>query len=102
MTSPRPDDIVCFEIGSGEMPAWTGSRRELENDWAALQTQMSRGVIQLDVRGDQVAVRGATRVGLVVLPSGRRLIVRSKISGVTLLEWLAYLGDFPRLTSSLN
>jgi 5-methylcytosine-specific restriction endonuclease McrBC regulatory subunit McrC len=101
MTSQRPDDIVCFEIGSGVMPAWTGSRRELGNDWAPLQAQVNRGVIQLDVRGDRVAIRGASRVGLVMLPSGRRLIVRSKISGVTLLEWLAYLGDFPRLTSWL-
>lgn len=101
MTSQRPDDIVCFEIGSGDMPPWAGSRRELGSDWATLQAQVSRGVIQLDARGAQVSIRGATRVGLVMLPSGRRLIVRSKISGVTLLEWLAYLGDFPRLTSWL-
>ena len=53
------------------------------------------------MRGEQVAIRGATRVGLVVLPSGRRLIIRSKVSSLKLLEWLAYLGEFPRLTSWL-
>ncbi len=101
MTSRRLDDILCYEIGSGDMPAWIGSHRELGCDWTALQVQASRGVIQIDVSADQVAIRGATRVGLVVLPSGRRLIVRSKISGLTLLEWLAYLGEFPWLTSWL-
>ena len=101
MNSCRPDDIVCFEIGSGDMPPWFGSRREIGEDWTALLAQASRHVIQLAVRGDDVAIRGATRVGLVALPSGRRLIVRSKISGLTLLAWLAYLGEFPRLTAWL-
>lgn len=94
----RPDDIVCFEVGSGDTPAWIGSRRTLDDDWSALETQANRGVIQLDVRGDRVAISGATCVGLVVLPTGRRLIVRSKIPSLMLLEWLAYVGEFPRLT----
>jgi hypothetical protein len=34
---------------------------------------------------------------LIVLPSGRRLVIRSKIPSLTLLEWLAYLGEFPPL-----
>ena len=84
------------------MQPWIGSRHELENDWKALQNQARRGVIQIDVCDDQVALRGATRVGLVLLPSGRRVIVRSKISGVALLDWLVFLGDFPRLTSWIN
>ena len=37
------------------------------------------------------------RVGLVVLPSGRRLAIRSKIESLVLLDWLAYLGEFPPL-----
>lgn len=101
MTDCPPDDIDCFEIGSGDLPAWIGSRRELGIDWPALQVQANRGVVQVDLQGDQVSVRGTTRVGLIILPSGRRLIVRSKVSGVMLLEWLAYLGDFPRLKSWL-
>ena len=101
MTSLRPEDIVCFEIGSGDIPPWLGSRRELESDWSVLQHQSNRGVIQIDVCDDQVAIRGATRVGLVLLPSGRRLIVRSKIPVLKLLDWLIFLGEFPRLTSWL-
>ena len=102
MPSLRPDDIVCFEVGSGDVPAWIGSRRALEDDWPAIERQAARGVIQLDVSGDAVTIRGATRVGLVVLPSGRRLVVRSKIPSLKLLEWLAYLGEFPRLTAWLS
>ena len=101
MPSHRLDDIVCFEVGSGELPAWTGSRSGIGSDWPALEMQAPRGVIQIDKCGDRVAISGASRVGLVVLPSGRRLIVRSKIPSVTLLEWLAYLGDFPRLSAWL-
>ena len=40
---------------------------------------------------------GVDRVGLVVLPSGRRLVIRSKIDSLRLLDWLAYLGKFPPL-----
>ena len=101
MAIPRPDDIVCYEVGSGGAPAWISSRRELGDDFTAIGMLSDRHVIAVDVRGEQFAIRGATRVGLVVLPSGRRLIIRSKISSLTLLEWLAYLGEFPRLTSWL-
>ena len=95
------EDIVCFEAGSGTSPAWLGSRTTLQNDWAALECEADRRVIQLDVQGDQVEIRGAFRVGMVVLPSGRRLLIRSKISSIAILEWLAYLGEFPQLTAWL-
>ena len=65
------------------------------------RTQAARGVIQLEVQGNQAIIRGGTHVGLVVLPSGRHLIVRSKVPSVTLLEWLEFVGDFPRLTTWL-
>jgi 5-methylcytosine-specific restriction endonuclease McrBC regulatory subunit McrC len=32
-----------------------------------------------------------------MLPSGRRLAIRSKIESLVLLDWLAYLGEFPPL-----
>ncbi len=102
MLSRPPEDIVCFEVGSSGSLAWIGSRRTLDDDWSALETQANRRVIQLDVHGDRVIISGATCVGLVVLPTGRRLIVRSKIPSLMLLEWLAYLGEFPRLTSWLH
>jgi 5-methylcytosine-specific restriction endonuclease McrBC regulatory subunit McrC len=102
MSCHRPEDIVCFEIGSGDAPAWLGSRRALQDDWAALERQADCGVIQLGSSGDTVTIRGATRVGLVVLPSGRRLVIRSKIPSLTLIEWLVYLGEFPLLTAWLS
>ncbi|MGO9468720.1 MAG: 5-methylcytosine restriction system specificity protein McrC [Isosphaeraceae bacterium] len=97
----KSDDIVCYEIGSGNIPASSNSRRELGDDFTAINLLADRGAIKVDIRGDQVAIRGMTHVGLVVLPSGRRLIIRSKVSSPKLLEWLAYLGEFPQLTSWL-
>ena len=80
---------------------WNGSRRALGDDWPTIESLASRGVIQIEMRDDRVAISGATRVGLIVLPSGRRLVIRSKIPSLTLLEWLAYLGEFPSLSSWL-
>ncbi len=102
MSSFRPEDIVCFEVGSAHAPAWLGSQRELGADWSALETHAQRGVIRIEACGDRVSIRGTTRTGLVILPSGRRLVLRSKVPSHTLLEWLAFLGDFPRLTSWLR
>jgi hypothetical protein len=86
----RDDEILCFEVGSDDAPAWIGSRRELGDDWPAIERQAARRVIQVDVSGDAITIRGATRVGLVVLPSGRRLVMRSKVPSLKLLEWLAW------------
>jgi 5-methylcytosine-specific restriction endonuclease McrBC regulatory subunit McrC len=83
------------------MPASTISRRELGEDSTTISVLVKRGMIKADTQGDQIAIRGATHIGLVVLPSGRRLIIRSKVSNLKLLEWLAYLGEFPRLTTWL-
>lgn len=101
MAINKPDDIVCYEVGSGDVPAWSNSRLELGDDLTAISMLVDRQVITIEVRGEQVAIRGSTRVGLVVLPSGRRLVIRSKVSSLTLLEWLVYLGEFPQLTSWL-
>ncbi len=38
---------------------------------------------------------------MVVLPSGRRLIIRSKIPSLRILEWLVFVGEFPQLTAWL-
>ena len=101
MNGHRLDDIVCFEVGSSGTVPWTGSRGELDDDWQMLKLLAERGVVQITSRGSHVEIRGAKYVGLVVLPSGRRLVVRSKIPSLTLLEWMAYLGEFPRLTTWL-
>lgn len=94
-------DIVCYELGSGDTEPWQGTRAALKDDIAALDAYARRGLIHLDIHEDAVQISGTTRVGLVVLPSGRRLILRSKVSGLTLLEWLAYLGEFRPLTQWL-
>ncbi|MDA1050492.1 MAG: hypothetical protein O3C40_08425 [Planctomycetota bacterium] len=91
-------DIVCYEQGSDDAAPWQGTKAALKDDIAALDAYARRGLIRLDICGDFVQITGVTRVGLVVLPSGRRLILRSKVSGLTLLEWLAYLGEFRPLT----
>jgi 5-methylcytosine-specific restriction endonuclease McrBC regulatory subunit McrC len=101
MSSRRPDDIECFEVGSGNQLPWIGSLLALGDDWPTTESLAKDGVIQIEMRDDQVAISGATRVGLIVLPSGRRLVIRSKIPSLTLLEWLAYLGEFPSLSSWL-
>ena len=62
MSCLRPDEILCYEVGSGDVPAWMGSRRALAEDWPAIERQAARGVIQLDVSGDAVTIRGVTRV----------------------------------------
>ncbi len=43
----------------------------------------------------QVEIRGRDRVGVVRLPSGRRILIRTKVPGLVLLDWLVYLGEFP-------
>ena len=97
----RPEDIVCFEVGSVDSPTWLTLRTILRDDRTALEAEAERGVIELKEHGEQVAIRGATCVGMVILPSGRRLIIRSKISSLKILEWLVFLGEFPRLTAWL-
>ena len=97
----RNEDIVCFEVGSSPAAQWTGSRHSLGEDLQALES-LPADTIKVDVNGDQVMISGATRVGMIVLPSGRRLRIRSKIPNLTLLNWLMFLGEFPDLTSWLS
>ena len=91
------DDIVCYEVGSHESAPWTGTVCSLQNNMSALHAHAQRGLIRMDINGDVVTISGMTRVGLVRLPTGRRMVIRSKISGLTILEWLAYLGEFQPL-----
>ncbi len=90
------EDIVCFELGSGQSP-WVGSTASLEPDRDAIQRLVQDGLIELTERGGESHISGVDRVGLVQLSSGRRLVIRSKIESLVLLEWLTYLGEFPML-----
>ena len=98
MAYRKLDPITCFEAGSGSTEPWIGSRDTIAEDLAMLGRLAERRLIELSVVGNDVSVRGTTRVGLVILPSGRRLVIRSKISNIVLLDWLAYLGRFPQLS----
>jgi 5-methylcytosine-specific restriction endonuclease McrBC regulatory subunit McrC len=40
-------------------------------------------------------IKGKHRTGIVLLPSGRRIVLRTKLPGIVLLDWLVYLGEFP-------
>ena len=98
MANHRRDPITCFEAGSGFNEPWIGSRDIVGDDIVMLGTLAERRLIDLNIVGNEVAVRGTTHVGSVILPSGRRLVIRSKIPNIVLLDWLAYLGKFPRLS----
>lgn len=90
------DEIVCFELGSGQ-PAWVGSTDLLNFDRDAIERLIHDSLIEVTEKGGESHIVGVDRVGLVQLPSGRRLVIRSKIESLVLLEWLAYLGEFPPL-----
>lgn len=92
----RPDDIVCFELGS-DQPPWVGTVGLLGPDRDAILRLAHDRLIEFDLKGKEAHISGVDRVGLVLLPSGRRLVIRSKIESLVLLEWLAYLDKFPPL-----
>lgn len=95
--NPKPDDILCFELGS-DQPSWVGAIGTLSlEDRNALQRLKRDGIVECDFRSETVQVSGINRVGIILLPSGRRVVIRSKIESIVLLEWLAYLGEFPPL-----
>jgi 5-methylcytosine-specific restriction endonuclease McrBC regulatory subunit McrC len=96
------DPIVCFECGSDEQRLEKTSAKNIGVDLVALERLAAQGLIELNTHGDAVTITGKDRVGMVVLPSGRRLIIRTKIPNVTILEWLVYLGEVPHLTSWLQ
>jgi len=89
-------DIICFDEGSGQ-PPWVGSAATLRDDTDFLTQLAQDGIIALEQAGGTVSVAGLDRVGLVILPTGRRIVIRSKIDNLVLLDWLEYLGEFPPL-----
>src|SRR5689334_18369960 len=91
-----PVDIVCFELGSNQ-PPWVGASRDLVHDKDAIETLAREGIVRFSCQDGLVRISGVDRVGFVQLPSGRRILIRSKIESLVLLNWLAYLGDFPPL-----
>jgi hypothetical protein len=104
----RVDDIVCGEIGAPEAERWSAPiSGAAPADVAAIESLAREGVVEVRdaARGREIA--GTDRVGVVLLPSGRKLHVRPKVGGLVLFDWFAYLGEcppvsqWPGLTSGL-
>lgn len=95
----RTDDstIVCDEEGSLDPVSWTGSVASLGDDYRAVLRYQEERVLKVEERRGQISVRGRDRVGFIRLPSGRRILIRTKVPGLVLLEWLVYLGEFPEI-----
>ena len=89
--------ITCDEQGTPEPQYWQGTRQELGSDLSAMRAFDRQKLLRMEIDGDRVWIYGRDRVGTLLLPSGRRCVIRTKIPGVVILEWLAFLGEFPEL-----
>ncbi|XZE45213.1 5-methylcytosine restriction system specificity protein McrC [Pirellulaceae bacterium SH467] len=67
----------------------------MSEDLEAIRFHADRNVVSIEERAGRFVLRGKHRTGLIMLPSGRRLILRTKLPGIILLDWLVYLGEFP-------
>lgn len=89
--------IICDEEGSHDPVPWYGSIESLGEDYAAIRRHHEDRILHVQEHHGQVEIRGRERVGVVRLPSGRRILIRTKVPGLVLLDWLVYLGEFPKL-----
>ncbi|MEY4565082.1 MAG: hypothetical protein RLY14_52 [Planctomycetota bacterium] len=88
-------DIVVDEAGSPNPKEWAGTASSLGCDLDAIRFHADRNVIDLEERSGNVVIKGKYRTGIVLLPSGRHIVLRTKLPGIVLLDWLVYLGEFP-------
>jgi 5-methylcytosine-specific restriction endonuclease McrBC regulatory subunit McrC len=88
-------DIVVDEAGSPNPKEWAGTASSLGCDLDAIRFHADRNLIDLEERSGNVVIKGRYRTGIVLLPSGRRIVLRTKLPGIVLLDWLVYLGAFP-------
>ncbi|MCO8122603.1 McrC family protein [Stieleria sp. TO1_6] len=93
--SPTTTDIVCDEKGTPGGRHWTGNLDKVRDDYAAIRRHAENRTIHVIERAGQIEIHALDRVGVLVLPSGRRIVLRTKIPGIVLLDWLAYLNEFP-------
>lgn len=92
-------DIYVEEAGSPNARVWQESVTLCGGDFESLRCFAANGLIDLHESQGQLEIRGRDKVGTLLLPSGRRVVIGTKVPGISLLEWLAYLGDFPELTA---
>ena len=90
-------DIVCDEAGTPNAQHWEGLVSEIGSDYNAILSHSQNKTIRVVERSGRLEIHGRDRVGVISLPSGRRILLRTKIPGIVLLDWLVYLQEFPDL-----
>lgn len=90
-------DIICDEAGTPGGQFWRGDLSDIGDDYDAIRRHEQNRAIHVEERAGQVEIRARDRVGVLGLPSGRRILLRTKIPGTVLLDWLVYLQEFPEL-----
>ena len=102
-----PTDILCGEIGAPDAERWSAPVADLSpQDRAAQDSLEASGLVELrapdGAREVELEVAGTDHVGLLALPTGRRLHIRPKVPDLVLLDWLAYVDDCPPPTPWLS
>ena len=90
-------DIVCDEAGTPSASHWTGNLESVGSDYESIVSHADSKTIRIEERHGRLEVHGRDRVGVIGLPSGRRIVINTKIPGIVLLDWLVYLREFPEL-----
>ena len=93
------DDITCGEIGSDDAGRWSAPLRLSPEELAAVEALEAEGVLATRPEAGGLSLAGVDHVGTLTLPGGRRVHIRPKTGDVILLDWLAYLGDAPAVSS---
>lgn len=88
-------DIVIDEAGTPNPLVWVGTASQIGSDLDAIRFHAERNVLSVEEIAGRFVLRGKHRTGIVILPSGRRVVLRTKLPGIVLLDWLVYLGEFP-------
>src|SRR5687767_6343752 len=89
------NEIACGEWGTPDAQRWSAPVLLVEPDRAAVAALEAQRVLETRPAGELLRIAGTDQVGLIVLPSGRSIGIQPKISGLVLLDWLAYVGDCP-------
>lgn len=90
-------DFDCDEEGTPNGRFWKGNLSEIGADHDAILSHARNRTIRVTESAGQIEIRARDRVGVIGLPSGRRILLRTKIPGVVLLDWLVYIQEFPDL-----
>lgn len=96
-TNGLSSDIICDEVNSSDAAHWVGSITNIGSDYDAVLSHAHNKTLKIVERAGIIEIFGRDRVGMIGLPSGRRILINTKIPGIMLLDWLIYLHEFPDL-----